>query len=224
VALLDVPGEVAKELPMGRFERARLGLEHAYAARRSPVLEVDGDGYGGQRTPGVRTSAGRADAGVPHGLRLAAAWAGRKLLLVAAFAVVFWIVGRLRLVLIPLSIALLLAAFLAPAVRRLRQWGRLAPSLATALVVVLTSRAMTVSGTAMEILAGGFLVLFATFFFLRDGNWIWRFVVRLLPIAAREPVGQAGEHAWLTLVAYVRATVPGDSPAVAPTPSGFPAR
>jgi predicted PurR-regulated permease PerM len=40
----------------------------------------------------------------------------------------FWVVGRLRLVLIPLAIALLLAAFLAPGVRWLRQWGRLPPS------------------------------------------------------------------------------------------------
>ena len=35
----------------------------------------------------------------------------------------------------------------------------------------------------------------------------WKFLVGLLPRAAREPVGSAGEAAWRTLVAYVRATV-----------------
>lgn len=257
---------------MGRFEQARLSLGRAYAARRSSAPQVDSDGYGGQRGE-ARTPAGRSTVEVPYGLRLATAWAWRLLLLVAAFAVVFWIVARLRLVLIPLAIALLMAAFLAPAVGWLRRWGRLPPSPATALVVVagiavvagtltlvitqfvtgfpelavnsadgiakiedwlrtgplhlsnpqlsstglrnwitehrssLTTSAMTVSATALEVLAGAFLVLFATFFFLRDGHRIWRFLVRLLPLDAREPVGRAGEQSWLTLVAYVRATV-----------------
>jgi putative heme transporter len=52
-----------------------------------------------------------------------------------------------------------------------------------------------------------FLVLFATFFFLRDGARIWRYLVGLLPAAAREPMARAGEQSWLTLVAYVKATV-----------------
>ena len=36
-----------------------------------------------------------------------------------------------------------------------------------------------------SVLTGALLVLFATFFFLRDGNRIWRFLVRLLPVDAR---------------------------------------
>ena len=50
-------------------------------------------------------------------------------------------------------------------------------------------------------------MLFATFFFLRDGNRIWRFLVRLLPVAARWKVDDAGRASWATLGAYVRATV-----------------
>jgi predicted PurR-regulated permease PerM len=59
----------------------------------------------------------------------------------------------------------------------------------------------------VDVLAAAFLVLFTTFFFLRDGGRIWRFLVNLLPAAGREPLGSAGEQSWQTLVAYVRATV-----------------
>ncbi len=71
----------------------------------------------------------------------------------------------------------------------------------------LASGALSTAGTVVEVLASGFLVLFATFFFLRDGGRIWRFLVGLLPTAAREPMARAGERSWLTLVAYVKATV-----------------
>jgi predicted PurR-regulated permease PerM len=59
----------------------------------------------------------------------------------------------------------------------------------------------------VEILSGTFLVLFALFFFLRDGRMIWRFSVNLLPSQAREPLDHAGLAAWRTLASYVRATV-----------------
>jgi len=71
----------------------------------------------------------------------------------------------------------------------------------------LTSGALATAGTAVEMVASGLLVLFATFFFLRDGARIWRFLVSLLPTAAREPMARAGQQSWLTLVAYVKATV-----------------
>jgi membrane associated rhomboid family serine protease len=54
------------------------------------------------------------------------------LLPVAASTMAFWILGRLRYVLITLAIALLVAAFPAPVVYWLGQWESLAPSLATA--------------------------------------------------------------------------------------------
>jgi putative heme transporter len=71
----------------------------------------------------------------------------------------------------------------------------------------LTTGALSTAGTALDVLASLFLVLFTTFFFLRDGRRIWRFLVNLLPAAGREPLGSAGEQSWQTLVAYVRATV-----------------
>jgi len=66
---------------------------------------------------------------------------------------------------------------------------------------------ITTASTAVEILSGTFLVLFALFFFLRDGRMIWRFGVNLLPTPAREPLDQAGLASWRSLVSYVRATV-----------------
>jgi predicted PurR-regulated permease PerM len=71
----------------------------------------------------------------------------------------------------------------------------------------LTTGALTTATTAVDVLASTFLVLFTTFFFLRDGRRIWRFLVGLLPAAAREPMASAGDQSWQTLVAYVRATV-----------------
>jgi predicted PurR-regulated permease PerM len=71
----------------------------------------------------------------------------------------------------------------------------------------LTATGVATAATLLELITGGLLVLFSTFFFLRDGGRIWRFLVRLLPIAARWRVDDAGRAAWATLVAYVRATV-----------------
>jgi predicted PurR-regulated permease PerM len=71
----------------------------------------------------------------------------------------------------------------------------------------LTSGVIHTATTALEIVSGTFLVLFALFFFLRDGRKIWIFFVSLLPKPAREPVDQAGIAAWRSLVSYVRATV-----------------
>jgi putative heme transporter len=71
----------------------------------------------------------------------------------------------------------------------------------------LTSGALTTATTVISVLFSFFLVIFATFFFLRDGRRIWFFFVALLPRAAREPVANAAEQSWRSLTAYVRATV-----------------
>jgi predicted PurR-regulated permease PerM len=71
----------------------------------------------------------------------------------------------------------------------------------------LTTGALSTATSFFDFLTGLFLVLFATFFFLRDGRRIWAFIVSIMPRAAREPVSAAGEASWATLVAYVRATV-----------------
>ncbi len=70
-----------------------------------------------------------------------------------------------------------------------------------------TSGALTTATTVIAVLFSFFLVIFSTFFFLRDGRRIWYFFVSLLPRQAREPMANAGEQAWRSLTAYVRATV-----------------
>src|SRR5689334_22111808 len=64
--------------------------------------------------PAPPSVSSRDDEDVPRGLRVAAAWSWRLLVLATAAAVTFWLIGRLKDVLIPLSIALLLSALLAP--------------------------------------------------------------------------------------------------------------
>jgi putative heme transporter len=71
----------------------------------------------------------------------------------------------------------------------------------------LTATGVATAATLFEVLTGALLVLFATFFFLRDGRKIWRFIVRLLPVNARWSLSDAGDASWATLGAYVRATV-----------------
>ncbi|WP_117211671.1 AI-2E family transporter, partial [Allorhizocola rhizosphaerae] len=226
-------------------------------------------------TGSAAESARDADAQVPYGLRVTVAWTWRLLVLAAGGYVLLWLVSHLSAVLIPLAIALLLSALLAPAVRFLRTRARFPASLATAIVVVgglvvvagtltlvitqfvagapamaekarsgvgqiqqwlrdgplglstqqlddalaaagawlqtnrqaLTSGAFATATAGVQALASGLLILFVAFFFLRDGDRLWRFATRILPRTARRPVGEAGRAAWLTLVAYVRATV-----------------
>jgi len=50
-------------------------------------------------------------------------------------------------------------------------------------------------------------VLFTTYFLLCQGDQIWAWIVRLFPRAAREHVDGSGRAAWVSLTAFVRATV-----------------
>ena len=55
--------------------------------------------------------------------------------------------------------------------------------------------------------AGLFIVLFSTYFFLADGERIWAWLVRIAPRAARGRVDSSGRVAWISLTKFVRATV-----------------
>lgn len=67
---------------------------------------------------------------------------------------------------------------------------------------------VTEFGAALgHVVAGFFIALFATYFFLADGDRIWGWLVRLAPRAARERVDSSGRVAWVSLVQFVRATV-----------------
>ena len=63
-------------------------------------------------------------------------------------------------------------------------------------------------GTAVgHIVAGLFIVLFSTYFFLADGAKIWAWLVRLFPRAGRLRADSSGRVAWQSLTQFVRATV-----------------
>lgn len=64
-----------------------------------------------------------------------------------------------------------------------------------------------VGATLGHVVAGFFIVLFATYFFIADGNRIWAWLVRLAPRTAREQVDSSGRVAWRSLTQFVRATV-----------------
>jgi putative heme transporter len=217
-----------------------------------------------------------APAQVPWGVDLAAAWAWRFLVIVAAGYVVFRALGFFAVIALPLAVALLIAALVTPVVAGLHRIG-VPRRLAAALVVLggiafvallLTFAGQQVAqgasdladqvvegleevrnwlqtgplnatdsqindviqstqdaiarqsqeggalsrvsefGTAIgHVVAGFFIVLFATFFFLADGERIWAWLVRLAPRAAREHVDGSGRVAWVSLTQFVRATV-----------------
>jgi predicted PurR-regulated permease PerM len=215
---------------------------------------------------------------VPGGVRVAAAWSWRLLVIAVAVGAGLWLLTQVRLVVVPLLVALLLSALLEPAVARLRETG-LPRSLSAAIVLIgglavlvgtltavvqafvdgfpelyrnvregitrieswlrtgplglsrnqlnqalesagnwldqnrdsitggAVSTATETATTVGHVLAGLFLVLFTTFFFMRDGRVIWSFISRMFPRAAQAPVYGAGDAAWRTLTSYVRATV-----------------
>lgn len=70
------------------------------------------------------------------------------------------------------------------------------------------ARHITEVGTTVgHVVAGFFIVLFSTFFFLADGKLIWAWMVRLFPRAARLKADSSGKVAWTSLTQFVRATV-----------------
>lgn len=256
---------------LARLQEARRTVPPAFDAGA-----VAGEGAGPVLVPEPTTTdaTDAADSGVPAGLHVAAAWAWRLVLLVVAGYLVLRLVGILRVVVIPVVVALLLAALLEPVAGALRRRG-MNRSLAAAVVLVsglavvfgvlglivqtfisqfgdlttqvqggldevqkwlaqgplhvsqeqlsagienlqqrvtsnqssLTSGALNTATTLAEVVTGFLLVLFTLFFFLRDGEQIWRFLCRLLPRPARLPAARAGHYSWHTLVSYVRATV-----------------
>ena len=269
------------------MQRVRDNLRRAYDSGRESVrLARSGNGSDDadaevefavpapQADEAHHSTVSRDDTEVPHSLRIAAAWGWRLIVVGLGGWALLHFIGIIRVVVVPLAIALLLSALLSPAVRWLLRL-RLPPSLATFLVLLggiaaiagtltlvinqivsqvpeltqnasqgvrqiqdwartgplhlsdnqvdqaidraqqwvnantasLTSTGIATAATLFELLTGMLLVLFSTFFFLRDGRKIWRFIVRLFPVNARWSLADAGDASWATLGAYVRATV-----------------
>jgi predicted PurR-regulated permease PerM len=71
----------------------------------------------------------------------------------------------------------------------------------------LVSGAIETVRTIVEALGALLLILLSTFFLLRDGDQIWKWVVRLFPKAAHGRVDVAGRAGWRTLGGYMRGQV-----------------
>ena len=71
----------------------------------------------------------------------------------------------------------------------------------------LSSHATELGAALGHIVAGFFIILFSTYFFLADGHLIWAWVVRIFPRAARSRADTSGRVAWVSLTQFVRATV-----------------
>lgn len=64
-----------------------------------------------------------------------------------------------------------------------------------------------VTSAVGHIVAGLFIVLFSTYFFMADGAVIWAWLVRLFPRTARVRADSSGRIAYRSLTQFVRATV-----------------
>lgn len=71
----------------------------------------------------------------------------------------------------------------------------------------IASGVLAVGTTVGHVGAGIALALFSTFFFLYQGRDIWAWVVRLFPRTARTAVDSSARKGWVSLTAYVRATI-----------------
>ncbi|GAA1427569.1 hypothetical protein GCM10009616_05060 [Microlunatus lacustris] len=97
------------------------------------------------------------DRAVPPGLRLAAAWAWRVILVALMLYGLSRVLGYLSEVVIPLAVAILLAAMLSPVSNRLRSWGmHRGPATAVTVLggIALIVGALTLIGTQIADQAG----------------------------------------------------------------------
>lgn len=66
---------------------------------------------------------------------------------------------------------------------------------------------LNVVSTTGSALSGLLLTLFTTYFFLADGDTMWRWVSKLFPAGARWKVNRAGRRSWDVLVSYMSVTL-----------------
>jgi predicted PurR-regulated permease PerM len=229
-----------------------------------------GEGTAEPAEGGVGSSGGQAVT-VPRTLAVATAWSWRLLIIGAAIVVVAYLAATLRLVVLPVFLALFFTALLRPVSERLRDAG--APAFLAALLSVVLAltvvagilawivpqfiaefqdladdfvrgvesagdwlvegpagvereelegwvdniveeiRASTdeiaaglLAGAAfaIELLAGLGIALVLTFFFLKDGDRIWNWIVGVFARSHHDDVREVGSRSWATLAGYLR--------------------
>jgi predicted PurR-regulated permease PerM len=71
---------------------------------------------------------------------------------------------------------------------------------------VVAGTVLTTGKYALEFLAGLILMLFISFFLIKDGAQIWQFLIRGARGEAHRRLDHAGDSAWRALVYYIRGT------------------
>lgn len=134
-------------------KRARARLSAATERNAPPPFEPD-PRLGGEEPARIMVVEGRRpeDEVVPRGIRTAASWAWRFILLVAAAYVLLRVVALLRVVIIPVVVAMLLAALVGPVARVLKKHGW-QKSLAAVVVLI----------GSLLVVAGGLTLIISTF-------------------------------------------------------------
>lgn len=211
---------------------------------------------------------------IPIGVRRAAAWSWRILVIVAVMALLVWALSHVMTLVIPVLVAILLSSLLGPLVKLLSTHTFLnrGASAAIALIglILVIAGMLTLAGrqlfsqyqdieskaidgfntvadwvtgtmgigtptlnswldqlldelqknsgtiisgalsgvsTVGNAVTGIIIALFTLFFLLSGGASIWRWVVGLLPPAARVPTHEAFRRGWKALSAYMRTQV-----------------
>lgn len=154
-------------------DRTRAQLE---AARQAgpPPFHHPGSSDQPERVLVVEQARPGVEEGVPRGVRIAAAWSWRLIALVAGAYVLIRVVSLLRVIVIPVVVAVLLAALLEPAAGALRRRG-VGASLAAGLVLV-----------------GGLVVVFGTL-----GLIVQTFVAEFDDLSAQVRGGLDEVQSWL---------------------------
>ncbi|MFV0253006.1 MAG: AI-2E family transporter [Beutenbergiaceae bacterium] len=243
---------------MGWFGRRR--VQDAVIAEPVTVSDADSDDH--------RST-------VTYPVRVASDWAWRSLVIVVASAALIYGLVQLETVVVPVLLATLLAALLAPLKDALIRRAHFPPVLAVlavmfgaigALVALLTlagnaivdgvpalwrrasfgfqnmldwlsegplglddealngwllqaqsqlsenidsilSGALSFTSSAGHVGAGALITLFCLFFFLKEGQLVWTWLVGLFPRPARAKVDGAGMRAWISLGDYARTQI-----------------
>jgi len=131
-------------------ERTRTRLTTARQGGSLPPFRIDST-LGATTGRLVAEPVPTVDDGIPRGVRVAGAWTWRLILFVGAVYLLFKLIAILHIVVIPVVVALLLAALFEPAVRWLRNRG-VNRSLAAATVLV----------TGLLAVAGGLTLIVGT--------------------------------------------------------------
>jgi predicted PurR-regulated permease PerM len=143
---------------------------------------VSGPPPGGRPRAASRRTTGavRADDGVPYGLRAAAAWSWRLLVVVAGFYALLWAAAYIAVVVVPVIVALLLAALLQPGAAALVRRGWPRSLAATTMLVVGLGVVSGIITLVVQQIASGFTDLAEQ---VSEGiGQVQSFVVRTFPI------------------------------------------